>query len=71
MDKWQIDKINELYKQIDDLSDQNMQLKHNARQIALDDRLDTIEHKLDVLIESSLSIDEIKQAIKPGTRTRK
>lgn len=74
MEKWQIDKVNELYRQIDDLTAENMRLKHNMELGYYGKQLDTIEAKVDALISKSLDIDDVKQALVApvkAKRTRK
>lgn len=47
MKDWEVQKVNELYKQIDVLVKQNQELKEYASLSALEQRLDSIESKID------------------------
>jgi len=47
MKDWEVQKINELYKRMDELVRQNQELKEIASLSALDQRLDVIEAKID------------------------
>lgn len=58
MDKWQIDKVNDLYSQLDKLQAENRILKHNAQLTQFNKRLEAIEHKIDKMLKS------------PGSTTR-
>ena len=49
MEKWQIEKVNELYKQLDQLQQENLRLKHTVEISRANKRLEVIENKLDQL----------------------
>ena len=51
MEKWQIEKINDLYSQLDNLKAENQILKHNAQLTQFNKRLEAIELKLDQLLD--------------------
>lgn len=50
MEKWQIEKINDLYSQLDELKAENQILRHNAQLTQFNKRLEAIELKLDQLL---------------------
>jgi len=52
MEKWQIDKVNDLYSQLDKLQAENQILKHNAQLTQFNKRLEAIEHKIDQMLKS-------------------
>jgi Asp-tRNA(Asn)/Glu-tRNA(Gln) amidotransferase C subunit len=55
MEKWQIEKINDLYSQLDKLKGENQILRHNAQLTQFNKRLETIEHKIDQLLSVDTS----------------
>jgi hypothetical protein len=55
MEKWQIDKVNDLYSQLDKLQAENQILKHNAQLTQFNKRLEAIEHKIDQMLKSTSS----------------
>ena len=52
MQDWEVRKVNELYKQIDQLNAENQRLKHVVEMSSIGERLDSIEQKLDQLLSS-------------------
>jgi len=50
MKDWEVRRVNELYKQVDLLSAENKRLKQAVETLAIGDRLDGIEAKLDQLL---------------------
>lgn len=55
MEQWQIEKINDLYSQLDELKAENQILRHNAQLTQFNRRLEAIEHKLDQLLGDGAS----------------
>ena len=55
MDKWQIEKINDLYSQLDKLKAENQILRHNAQLTQFNKRLEALEHKIDQLLSVDTS----------------
>lgn len=51
MKQWEVDKVNALYKQMDELQKKNEQLAQSMCNSDHDKRLSSIEAKLDVLIK--------------------
>ena len=51
MKQWEVDKVNALYKQMDELQKKNEQLAQSMCNSDHDKRLSSIEAKLDVLID--------------------
>ena len=47
MKSWEVNKVNALYKEIDDLKKKNAELEKIASLSALEQRLDSIESKID------------------------
>ena len=47
MKSWEVQKVNSLYKEIDDLKKKNAELEKIASLSALEQRLDSIESKID------------------------
>ena len=50
MQDWEVRRVNELYKQIDQLNAENQRLKHVVEMSSIGERLDSIEQKLDQLL---------------------
>lgn len=66
MDKWQIEKINDLYSQLDKLKAENQILRHNAQLTQFNKRLEALEHKIDQL----LSVDTSRTKRAPVKRKK-
>jgi len=55
MKDWEVRRVNELYKQIDQLNAENQRLKQVVEMSSIGERLDAIEQKLDQLLGGKTS----------------
>ena len=55
MKDWEVRRVNELYKQIDQLKAENQRLEQVVEMSSIGERLDVIEQKLDQLLDGKTS----------------
>lgn len=55
MKDWEVRRVNELYKQIDQLKAENQRLEQVVEMSSIGERLDVIEQKLDRLLDGKTS----------------
>lgn len=66
MKEWEVNKVNNLYKEIDDLKKKNAELEKIASLSALEQRLDSIESKIDEICKCC----EVDPPVKTGKKTK-